>query len=165
MKITIRRPISTDQPADVAALYYRVWQTAYRDILPARFLKALSVASWHPEKRWSNTLLAVDEQSTISGVCTFGPNRNDDYPNTSEIYSLYVDDGCRGRGIGHDLLNQAIGMLPDDKDCFVVVLTENRSARRFYTRMGFKQNGESETSVTKYGPINEVTLVRNGTNS
>ena len=38
--------------AAIKQIYYTTWQVAYWDLIPASFLKQLSPASWHPERRW-----------------------------------------------------------------------------------------------------------------
>ncbi|MCG0722565.1 acetyltransferase [Lactiplantibacillus plantarum] len=63
----------------IRQLYYETWQSAYRDLMPASYLQQLTPATWRPERRWQNMLLAMTADGEVVGVCTFGPARHANY--------------------------------------------------------------------------------------
>ena len=69
----------------IRQVYYVTWQDAYHGLISDDFLAHLSPASWHPERRWQDTLLAVDDKDKIVGVCSFGPARLPDFNGWGEL--------------------------------------------------------------------------------
>lgn len=59
----------------------------------------------------------------------------------SSLEMLFVDDGCRGTGIGTALLSEAISNLGITK---VDVNEQNEAAVAFYLRRGFIETGRSD---------------------
>lgn len=43
----------------IRQVYYVTWQDAYHGLISDDFLAQLSPASWHPERRWQDTLLQL----------------------------------------------------------------------------------------------------------
>ncbi|WP_262344306.1 GNAT family N-acetyltransferase [Lactiplantibacillus plantarum] len=84
----------------IRQLYYETWQSAYRDLMPASYLQQLTPATWRPERRWQNMLLAMTADGEVVGVCTFGPARHANYEGWGELYSLYVHPNYHHHGIG-----------------------------------------------------------------
>ena len=91
----------------IRQLYYETWQAAYRDLMPASYLQQLTPATWRPERRWQNMLLAMTADGEVVGVCTFGPARHANYEGWGELYSLYVHPNYHHHGIGQQLIIQA----------------------------------------------------------
>lgn len=141
----IRRLASSDNLRDVAQVYVRSWQDAYRGIVPQAYLDALASGSWMAtlagcvDRTW-----AVYEGGAVVGVCTYGPARDKAFTGWGEVVSIYVLPEWAGKGIGHALLEAALGSLRDEgfHSVYLWVLEDNHRARTFYERQGFAPNGD-----------------------
>ncbi|QVI34662.1 GNAT family N-acetyltransferase [Lacticaseibacillus chiayiensis] len=148
----------------VSRVYYETWQFAYRHLLPESFLKQLTQDSWHPERRWKNTFLAMNGTTKIVGVCSFGPARMADYEGWGELYSLYVLPHFQRQRIGGQLIGQALKQLKRNyARQYVRVLNNNLAAQRFYQQFGFKKTELVLEDVTRFGTIRELMMIREGT--
>jgi putative acetyltransferase len=59
----------------------------------------------------------------------------------AKIDALFVDPSCHGRGIGRALVNHAASLAGD---LTVDVNEQNRGARAFYEKLGFRRIGRSD---------------------
>jgi ribosomal protein S18 acetylase RimI-like enzyme len=144
--------------AEIARIHVEAWRSAYRDIIPKRYLADLSVEN--REKRWANALaestagtrVAVDENGVVVGWTDFGPSRDADGEGLGELYAIYLDPSHWGLGIGRGLLNDAVEKLRDrDYPAITLwVLEDNARTRRFYEKSGFNLDGKTK-SVTIEG--------------
>lgn len=66
------------------------------------------------------------------------------------LHGLYVHPDHWGSGVAGALLDAALAALPDCPEVKLWVLDENRRARRFYEKRGWRANGE--TRVVEYPP-------------
>ena len=66
------------------------------------------------------------------------------------LHGLYVDPDAWGTGVAGALVDAALAALPDCPEVKLWVLEENRRARRFYEKRGWRENGE--TRVVEYPP-------------
>jgi diamine N-acetyltransferase len=66
------------------------------------------------------------------------------------LHGFYVVPGCWGSGVADELHDAAVALLADCAELRLWVLDENRRARRFYERHGWRANGE--TRVVEYPP-------------
>ena len=66
------------------------------------------------------------------------------------LNGLYVEPGEWGSGVAAALLAAVLAALPDCPEVKLWVLEENRRARRFYEKHGWRRNGE--TRVVEYPP-------------
>ncbi|MDK7183544.1 GNAT family N-acetyltransferase [Lacticaseibacillus rhamnosus] len=145
----------------VRRVYYVTWQVAYRDLIPASFLKQLSPASWHPERRWQDTFLAIDDIAGIVGVCSYGPARMAERAGWGELYSIYVLPAFQRQHVGERLLNAALKELDGAySNDYVRVLDNNHAAQAFYRRFGFTETKTVLEDSTKFGTIRELVMVR-----
>lgn len=133
-----------DCPA-IAELHVRAWRQAYRDILPARHLAALSVSAH--EAMWrrmvaqqSGQLRVARTADRLTGFVALGALRNADaLAGQAEIWALYVEHESWGTGIGHSLWHPARQRLMQlgFRSVSLWVLADNERAIRFYERAGF----------------------------
>lgn len=131
------------EPADalaVARVHVRSWQSAYRDLLPGKYLDELrpedraqkydfgSTDALHP-----HTIVAT-EGGVIHGFATTAPARDVEMPGYGELFALYVDPDRWGRGIGVALVSAARARLIDlgFQNALLWVLVGNIRAERFY---------------------------------
>ncbi len=133
------------EPGDAAAIErirVRGWQAAYRSIYPEAFLDGLEIdwSRWeerisHPPEGWSS--FVADAGGVVAGFAVCGPSREE--AGIGELYALYVDPEAWATGIGQALLRRAEGRLAGAyAEASLWVLLENRRARRFYERSGWK---------------------------
>lgn len=136
MTIRLRPATAQDDFEAVAELYLTVWRATYVTQLPAAYLDQLTAATWQPQKRWRQTVLAF-EADKIVGVCAFGPARPSTWAGRQEIYSLYVLPAFQRQGVGQRLIQAAIARLAKPMPIMLAVLASNQAARRFYETQGF----------------------------
>lgn len=144
--------------AAVARVYVESWRSAYAGLLPDRVLLGMSVE--RQTRDWANhirscqdqqsVLVAVEAASGVVGMCSFGPMRANDLPQTGlfegcgsasravgEIYTLYVMPGFQDRGIGRQLLGAAFtGLCARGSDRACIWTIRDNPSRFFYERLG-----------------------------
>lgn len=149
----IREATSSDIP-NLAKVHVASWQAAYRDILPAEGLSALSVERheviWQRnflDTEWS--CLLMEHQSRLVGFVAFGASHDDDADasQTGEIHALYLLPEMWGAGHGRALCERALHNLKARglTEVMVWVLQDNKRATRFYKRMGFHCDNTTKT--------------------
>lgn len=152
----------------IAEVHVRSWRHAYRDLLPAPYLRLLSVE--RREAMWLASLthrradlLVAREGPDVVGFVAFGPSRDGDArAGTSEVWACYVDPACWSRGVGRALWSQMLERVRDDQARAVSlwVLERNERALRFYRQQGFHPD-ESPLKVVHVAgvPLHEARLV------
>ena len=97
----------------------------------------LGVKEW--KKRMKNTDFAMDGEAPVGMiVCSF--NKDVKFRHIAEIYSLYVQAGYRGKGVGKALLDHALRLAKNNPGIIKVRLYVNskqRPAVGMYERTGF----------------------------
>jgi len=128
------------------------WQNAYRALLPADYLRTLTVRgvgqSWRRrlavappgEEVWVATV-----EGTVVAFCAAGPARDNRLWNgyAGEVTYLYVHPAVIRHGIGASLMHKALSEL-ERRGCVwaeVAVLEDNGPARRFYESLGLRFGG------------------------
>ena len=151
--MTVRLAVAADAPA-VASVHVRSWQNAYRGLIPDSVLDNLSVeartASW--ERGISSGTVwvgLVDDE--IAGFAAAGPSRDADAP--FELYAIYLLPSAWGTGLGLALAQAA---LAGQQDVIVWVLEDNKRARRFYERLGFRVDGTTKTQTVGSAVLSEI---------
>ncbi|WP_030711850.1 GNAT family N-acetyltransferase [Streptomyces sp. NRRL F-2580] len=148
----------------VSTIRVRGWQAAYAGIVPRTYLDAMTVeADARMRRRWfsqphreSIDLVAHGEHGPVGWVC-FGPCRSP-IPGprrVAEVYALYVSPDLIGQGIGRRLLGEAHSRMESQGfgTSALWVLRDNRPARDFYERAGYRADG-----ATQEDAYDEVTL-------
>jgi ribosomal protein S18 acetylase RimI-like enzyme len=147
--------IRAAQPADarsIATVHVATWRDAYAGLLPDEVLAGLDVAE--RAERWNRYLpaasdegrfvLVFEEDGRVRGFVSGGPSR-DEFPG-GEVYAIYVDPACQGRGAGSRLLAAAARHLAEAHftGASLWVLTGNHPARRFYESQGWRSDGTEQ---------------------
>lgn len=150
--VRIRRPELADAEP-LAHLHLDVWEDAYTGLVPQRILEERR-AKWTDRiAMWEDILgvrevaveaaatwIAEEDSGRLMGFVSVGPARDADMgqdAQRSELYALYVRAAYWDTGIGHALLQTAIG----DRDAYLWVLAANARAVLFYERQGFTRDG------------------------
>lgn len=154
--IRIRRAEDGDAEA-IARIQLAAWRTAYRHILPARWLAELDEAD--RADRWrgrlgpaalpeSPTFVAVDETDAVVGFVHTGPERDEDLDSAgrAEVYTAYVDPAAWRRGVGTALMEavDAFWVGTGVRELTLWVFEANAEARAFYESLGWQADGASQ---------------------
>jgi len=149
--LTLRRALS-DDATTVAHIHVESWNVAYRGIMPddviARTDLAYRTAFWKERianREWPVFLL--EETGNAVGFCQMVPTNDadDDPQRVGHITSLHVLPQLRGQGYGRRLMEHVLGEFRRRgfSEVTLWVLEENRNARRFYEKSGFRVDGGS----------------------
>src|SRR5436309_15135230 len=147
--MTIRRALSADAEA-VGRIHVESWNVAYRGIMPddviARTDLAYRTAFWAEriaDPEWPVYLL--EENGQPVAFCQMIPTKDadDEAARVGHITSLHVLPNLRGHGYGRTLVDHVCAELRRRGFAEVTlwVLEENREARRFYEKRGFRLDG------------------------
>jgi len=106
----IVRPAKTSDASGIAAVHVSGWQAAYRHLLPAAYLDALDPAE--REVRWSRRLpcgvLVAEVDGQVAGFASTGRCRDEDLPDSTELYALYLAPDWWRQGRGSALLEAVV---------------------------------------------------------
>lgn len=146
------RPLREEDIEGVVDVHVGGWLSAYRGIIADEVLDGLDRTAWLKRYRdqaaadgpWQ-TFVAVGDRPL--GHVTFGPYREQGTekldPAVGEVLSIYVDSSVYGTGVGAQLMDAALGLLPQ-REVRLWVLEKNHRARRFYEKYGLRPDGERE---------------------
>jgi ribosomal protein S18 acetylase RimI-like enzyme len=163
----VRLAVPQDAAA-IAAVHVATWRDAYRGLLPDDYLAGLVVEEW--ADRWRGRLadpaagvfaLVFESGGRVRGFVSGGPDRHG--LAGGEVFAIYVDPGCQGRGAGRRLLSAAARRLADGgfTEAGLWVLADNRPARGFYESQGWRADGtEKLWAYDAGGSVPEVRYVR-----
>ena len=148
------RPTIKDIPK-IQTLLDEVWKATYGPFYPSEKLKKLAAVFHNTERlteQINNTdicfIVAKIKDNEIVGVITaYQKNENID------AGRLYIQTDFQGKGIGSDLLKQAISYYPSAKIIQVGVDIKNDVGRTWYMKKGFKAIEEASEK-----PIGEETI-------
>jgi ribosomal protein S18 acetylase RimI-like enzyme len=131
--------------AAVARIDVETWRETYAGVLPEKMLVGLS-----PEQRrasWTQFILhapgdlkvATHADDGIVGFGSCGTRRGGPSPFAGEVFTLYVESGYQGEGIGRRLLLHLFGrMLRRSLPSALVWVLRDNPSRFFYERLGGK---------------------------
>ncbi len=151
--MTLRIATAADAEA-VARIHVESWAVAYRGIMPddviARTDMAYRTRMWREriaDRDWP--VFVFDADGEILAFCHMvpSPDPGDDPRTVGHITSIHVLPHLRGRGHGRALLDRAFAEFRRRgfDEVTLWVLEGNASARRFYERLGFHEDGGRKT--------------------
>lgn len=166
--LSVRRAVSDDVER-LAEVHVRCWQETYRGMLSEACLASVDPAGrltlWHhlldqpePSEVW-----AASDDGTVVGFAGIhrkpAPGSPQGHPPPSsgdlELWGLYLLDSHQGRGLGHRLLEAALG----NSAASLWVAGKNTGAIRFYERFGFVPDG-AEDVVAEWENLPIIRMVR-----
>jgi GNAT superfamily N-acetyltransferase len=162
LAVTIRRA-KPDDAADIARVYIESWHDTYPGVIPTALLRSMTLRG--QTVRWRTTIAARGREWTfvaesaeegIVAMSSFGPSRDPDLGYDAEVYTLYVDPGFFGRGVGRALLSAVFHQLHENgyQSCIIWAHAKN-VARFFYERMGGRLAAE-RTAKMMGDPVPEA---------
>lgn len=153
----------------LAEIQVAAWQKAYADILPPSILEPFTVE--HRRQRWeaildepegpATTMVGVRDGEPI-GFVSYGPSRDEDLPESGEIWALYARPRVWKTGVGRDLTAVALERLRADgfDSACLWVLRDNAIGRRFYETAGFRLDGATKVELHDGDEMPMVRYVR-----
>ena len=142
--VQIRPANAADIPA-IVRVHVTAWDAAKEGLeLPTRRAPEQRTESWTSYlERGESALLVAEQDGAVAGFVAFGLSRDDDRRGEVEIYTLYVDPGSWGQGVGSVLMAE----VPVGATVSLWVSERNARARRFYARHGFVADGAQESGL------------------
>ena len=151
------RVASVEDAPGIARVHVDTWRTAYRGILPADSLNALSYEA--RTQRWRDnlaqagpqqfTLVAQYDSGEVVGFAGGGPERDGTPGYDGEIYAVYVLAQHQRLGIGRQLMDVSARHLMDQGfgAAMLWALEANRRARAFYEALGGQLIGRKTKDI------------------
>ena len=149
----IRRATQADVEA-IARVHVQAWHESYRDLLPRAAIEARPLETrleqWRGILEDPDVLVYVAEQDRA--VCGFGSGgkARTGLPAETEVYSFYLLDVAKRRGVGRMLFTRLCNEFATRgfASLGLWVLVGNAPARRFYQAMGGRSG---ETRLDRRG--------------
>ena len=163
----IRKALPSDAQA-IAQVHISSWQAAYRDVMPAQFLKGLESTLARREAYWVRSIASgepivwvAEVNQQVVGWIAVGASRDEDAigSNAGEVMAIYVLAEYWQTGVGialwmaglQDVLEQGYQRLT------LWVLAGNERAIRFYHRAGCIEEAGTARHLERGGvPLVEV---------
>ena len=149
--IAIRLAVPADAP-DFAEIHIRSWEAAYKDIIPADYIREKNAARHDLWKRiitGENTIhYIVQKNGKTAGIMTVAPSRDNDADDSFyELRGIYLHPDYYRQGIGTHAMEYAYSVARDlGKTTMTVwLLADNYNAKSFYEKCGFIADGKTET--------------------
>jgi GNAT superfamily N-acetyltransferase len=179
--VVLIRAATPDDAEGLAAVRRASWPAAYAGILPPEVIDDV-VARSTPGRERANfagrparrLLVAVAPVAVITGYASYGMERGSDglprspaaggppsgRPLAAELYTLYVAPEHWSTGTGRALMDRVLAEARAEGHPQIIlwVLRDNRRARRFYERAGFRRKGAEHPSY--FAGVPEVRYVR-----
>jgi len=151
MDITVRLAVPADAP-DMAEIHMRSWEVAYKDIIPAEYIKeknATRPALWKRIITDENQYqYVIQKNGKIVGIMCVVPKPQDDVGNeVSELEGIYLHPDYYRQGIGSQAMEFAYSKAREwgKKVMTVWVFIDNANSIRFYEKCGFITDGKTKT--------------------
>ncbi len=155
----------------IAEIQVEAWREGYKGIMPAEYLKSLSVKE--KTKLWDDALskpgkginMVIESNDAVSGFSVYGPARDKELSNKNmgELVSLNISPVLWGNGLGLALTKYVIDSAYEYKWNFLClwVIKKNTRARKVHERMGFLIDGRERTDTKLTGQeLHEIRYVR-----
>ena len=160
MNIAIKTMSSDAEIKGKAYVHWKAWQEAYPGMVAQSYLDRLTLEKCESiAYQWPDNILVAKDGERVVGFVGYGKYRNDELPNTGEVYAIYVLSQYYGQGVGEQLMREALNRLSEYPRVAVWVLKENQRAIRFYQRFGYRFDGKEE-SILLDTPVTEIRMLR-----
>ena len=147
MNIIIKRMETDEEIKGKAFVHFKSWQEAYSGIVKQAYLDERTIEKCEEMalNTMDSTIIAKDGERVI-GFVQYGKYNYGDLENAGEIIALYVLSDYYGKGIGYHLMQEAMHYLSDYPQIALFVIKDNQRAIDFYTRFGFRFDGQEGMS-------------------
>ena len=152
MQITIKKLETDSEIKGKAFVHFQSWREVYSGIVEQAFLDNRTIDNYLElaMNTKDNTIIAK-EGDRVVGFVQYGKYDYGDLEDAGEIIALYVLADYYGKGIGYRLMQEAVKSLSGYSQIALFVIKDNQRAIDFYTRYGFRfdgQEGMSQVGVT-----------------
>lgn len=159
MSIEIRKMETDAEIRGKAYVHWKSWQEAYPGIVSREYLDRLTLEKCEEIAfRWRDNILVAKDGDRVAGFVGYGTARNEENAEVGEIFSIYVLPEYWGKGVGPELMKNALDHLTEHGRIEVTVLKENGRAIRFYEKCGFRRDG-TEGTVSMGEPVTVIRMV------
>lgn len=155
------RAMQASDAAAVAALHATNWRANYREVLSAAYL----VGDVERERMavWTSRLtgatdrafgIVAEADGRLIGFAYVIGNADPEFGNVLE--NLHVEPGAQGKGLGRLLLRRVVETLESmawAPRLYLWVYTVNGAARRFYERLGAREQGRELLASADGGQV------------
>lgn len=143
--VAVRRARLEDAEG-IARVQSDCWRTTYAGLVPDRVLVRMTPK--RQARLWRSYLrngieaagiiyVARAPDDGVVGFASCGPEQTGRYPETGEVYTLYVAESMHGRGLGRRLLRAMFARLRRDGfDSALIWVLDGNPARYFYESLG-----------------------------
>lgn len=146
------RKAEVQDGSTVAKLKVDTWRECYKGLLSEKVLQQMNyeeeTQKFLERIEERDTWIAENEKKEIVGFVAFGEAQSvgKEKSYTAEIYSLYVRQDERRKGIGEALFKKATEQLKQKGHMRIILwcLQSNQNARGFYENMAGKNVGRQE---------------------
>lgn len=156
-----------DEAFELSLIHKRSWVEAYKDLLPADYLMALSDSHWVslfertlPDPSVRSWILRLNSKPV---ACAFvSPSRYEGYEADLEVNSIYCIPEYWGNGFGKTLFPKIVEYARDNKFSRIClwVLAGNKRGIRFYQNMGFYEDGVTMQCTIGGKEMTEIRFVK-----
>ena len=156
-----------DDLPEIADVHVKSWQETYKGLVPQSYLDALEVSTrlekwqvWFRQGQGDGLILARIADRVV-GFISFGQGRDQDRPDSAEIYALYLLKENCSQSLGYQLYQAALGKLKADgfSQVYLWVLDTNRNAIEAYLRWGGGvEPGRMKTDVIGDQVVQEISI-------
>lgn len=149
-------------PADaeaIAEVHVASWQAAYRQAVPLAVLDAMTAADRLPAWQWRLAappsrgahVLVAEANGAVVGFAGTQVHEHDS--DVGELLQLYLHPGAFGTGVAQALHDEVLERFRSEglREAVLDVEVDNRRARRFYERNGWRPIEGSEKDVEAWG--------------
>ncbi|MDR6868487.1 GNAT superfamily N-acetyltransferase [Microbacterium resistens] len=162
------RRATLDDAGQIAEVHVASWRETYAGVIPDRLLGPETLTARH--RMWSSilsldpvpgTVVVAEREGRVIGFAFSGSSRHPDATRGIEpardlhLFSLYLLAAEHGDGVGHALLEAALGNEPAQ----LWVLSANDRARAFYEQHQFCADGAEIVDPDLDGLV-EIRMVR-----
>ncbi|MHB1153737.1 MAG: GNAT family N-acetyltransferase [Eubacteriales bacterium] len=149
--IYVRLAVPADAP-DMAEIHARSWEVAYKDIIPAEYIKKKNATRPALYKRIitdeNKTQYVIEaDGKTVGIMCIAAPQDSDADDSFYELHGIYLHPDHYRQGIGTKAMEFACNIARSlgKTNMTVWVFAENTNAISFYKKCGFAADGATKT--------------------
>lgn len=150
--ILIRKAKESDARGIVEVNTY-TWLTTYKGLMPNELLESRIKTIDDRVSKTANSItendnayVAIDNDKII-GIMSYGKSRNNEYPESGEIYSIYILKEYQGLGIGKKLFMVGINeLINKGYHTMILNVLNGNSTIKFYEKYCGKKVGEKQDS-------------------
>ena len=145
---TFVRPATETDLDSLVEIFRACWLTSYKDILAQSVRdemtqeKALEMWTHSVQPHPDRTTFVIEESGILVGMARVGRDVSNSV--RGHLFSLYVHPDNAGRGLGKNLLKNALAYLRESAfdEISLWVFKNNFSTRNLYSSLGFLETGQ-----------------------